>query len=173
MGTTTPTVSSALRTGVCSLRKSSPAAYANLRRTTAPQSTWKAPTGQARFQPTTVTTAKRLAESSSGAEPELAMTERQLDAALHFRHALEQRQRPAGCEHIDDARRVARLQQPVERLRHNHVTNPGRADDKDLFASGHGPVFSASRYFTTPARMSSPSHALTRSRARFAWPDRC
>ncbi len=59
----------------------------------------------------------------------------QLDAVPHLWHAREQRQRPGGREHVDPDTGLARGKELVERLRHDHVADPGRTDDEQL--SGH------------------------------------
>src|SRR5690606_12682948 len=90
-------------------------------------------------------------ERPTHSERELAVTRRELDAAPHLGHSLEERQRPSRRDDVDHGARRARAEQLVQRLREDHVADPRRADDEELLAHAHDPRASASRHAGTPA----------------------
>ena len=69
------------------------------------------------------------------AQRKLAVRERTFDGLADFRHAPEDRQRPAGAEYIDRRRGVALLQKREQGLRQQRIAYPGWRHDQD---SGHG-----------------------------------
>ena len=66
-----------------------------------------------------------------GLPAELAMFHVQRNGFIDFRHALEDRQRPARRQHTNRRVRVALLERDEQTLRHDHVADPGGADDED------------------------------------------
>ncbi len=80
------------------------------------------------------------AHAERAAEPqlELAVARRELDRSRDLGHPREQRQRPRRREDVDLRSRDARREHAIERLRHHHVADPGRADDEHLGACAHG-----------------------------------
>ena len=66
------------------------------------------------------------------AQTELAMLNRNFDAAANFGHAPENRQGPRRREHVNLGSRLSLEQQSIQRLRHHHVAHPRRTDDQHL-----------------------------------------
>ena len=62
-------------------------------------------------------------------EPDLAVCGFGCDTAAHFRHARYDRQRPGGRQDVERSLRIASLEQPEQRLGHDHVADPRRSDD--------------------------------------------